>query len=657
MSNVNDSPMVCEDKPIILVRNRRPAGYIAMPANVSRVARFAASEVARYMHRVSGAQIDVRQLPRELLDRNELPHDCIIAMELVSSGERTVESTDTVDDSYQLIARNGKVRLRASSERGLLYASYELLERIGCQWVLPSAMHEYIPQSADVIIPSLSITRKPSYELRTFIEDPKHVIWGDQRWLELHIEDSTAFVDWMGKQRINRFMPHRVVPLVALERILPMMSERGIEREIGGHIIPELLPRELFDTDPDLFRMNEKGERVPDGNLCPSNERALNIVAQNALEMALQSHSPFLHVWGADLVAGGWCHCSRCNAYTPQQQYLRVCEAIARAIREARLTTDVDYIAYHDTLQPDFGRTVNEPLYFLYAPRERCYAHPLDESDCIINQHYYDALKALQEAFNGRGYIFEYYGDALLFGSLMVPLSNVIVRDLRAYHRMGVRSIMCLTFGSFSWWAYGINLYAFARLAWDVDANWDAVEFFTALYQRWGGAVADIYAVVEDAMLPIVEEHDPMRGTIRDATHAEHRLNVIKRALRKLRDASRDAKQLLTEMMRSGDEELSMRWRADVELLRLTRLQLLLLMAMVRARRAKLGERPPIELLSCASADMHAQYRHWRKRALQLLNGFEEALRDDSSPVPLLLRGTWGALGAVNYQRRVVRRV
>jgi hypothetical protein len=47
-----------------------------------------------------------------------------------------------------------------------------------------------------------------------------------------------------------------------------------------------LLPRELFKKDPTLFRMNDKGERTPDANLCVSCKRGLDIVCENALKYA-----------------------------------------------------------------------------------------------------------------------------------------------------------------------------------------------------------------------------------------------------------------------------------------------------------------------------------------------------------------------------------
>jgi hypothetical protein len=64
----------------------------------------------------------------------------------------------------------------------------------------------------------------------------------------------------------------------------------------------ELLPRSLFEKNPELFRMNDKGERSPDSNCCVHSERALEIIAENAVTIAkdLQPTTGRYFYWGDD---------------------------------------------------------------------------------------------------------------------------------------------------------------------------------------------------------------------------------------------------------------------------------------------------------------------------------------------------------------------
>ena len=91
-----------------------------------------------------------------------------------------------------------------------------------------------------------------------------------------------------------------------------------------------------------------------------------------------------------------------------------------------------------------------------------------------MNPRYLESLKRYIDLFDGRGHVFEYYADAILFGGMGFATPSIIVRDLNAYHRMGLRSISCLTFGAFSVLAYPVNLETFARATRSLDIDPDA---------------------------------------------------------------------------------------------------------------------------------------------------------------------------------------
>ncbi|HNT36194.1 MAG TPA: hypothetical protein PKH07_14505, partial [bacterium] len=70
------------------------------------------------------------------------------------------------------------------------------------------------------------------------------------------------------------------------QAILEQCKTIGLEVEYNMHAMGILLPRELFDKEPDLFRMDTDGIRQRDGNLCVHSEKALEIVSQNVVELA-----------------------------------------------------------------------------------------------------------------------------------------------------------------------------------------------------------------------------------------------------------------------------------------------------------------------------------------------------------------------------------
>ena len=63
------------------------------------------------------------------------------------------------------------------------------------------------------------------------------------------------------------------------QEFLEKCKKLGLQVEYELHAMRELLPRNLFEKNPELFRMNEKGDRTPDSNCCVHNERTLQILA------------------------------------------------------------------------------------------------------------------------------------------------------------------------------------------------------------------------------------------------------------------------------------------------------------------------------------------------------------------------------------------
>src|SRR4030095_6746680 len=61
---------------------------------------------------------------------------------------------------------------------------------------------------------------------------------------------------------------------------------QGLEVEYELHAMHDLLPRNQFDSNKTLFRMNEKGERVGDANCCVHSTAALDTIARNAVSIA-----------------------------------------------------------------------------------------------------------------------------------------------------------------------------------------------------------------------------------------------------------------------------------------------------------------------------------------------------------------------------------
>jgi Domain of unknown function (DUF4838) len=368
-------------------------------------------------------------------------------------------------DSFDVSRAAESIVIRAGTERGLIHAASNLLEKLGAKF--PPGVAPLYPRIDAARLARLEPWRvTPAFKRRAFISDIMTWDYTIPDRLDLHLRHDREFIPWMARRGINAFsyIRHAHDTRLKIDEIAPLLREHGIGVEYGGHVLQLLLPRDLFGDHPEYFPADDDGVRAARGNLCVSNPDAVALVRTGALAY-VRDHpeNELLHIWGADVRRGAWCRCAQCRELPPQIQYMEIVNAIAAELAADSKAPPTAYLAYHDTIEPDPGLKPRDNVWFEWAPRERCYSHPIDDSACEINPRYLESLKRYIDIFDGRGHIFEYYADAILFGGLGFATPAVVASDLRAYLRLGLRSISCLTFGAYSVMAYPVNLEAFVR--------------------------------------------------------------------------------------------------------------------------------------------------------------------------------------------------
>lgn len=356
-------------------------------------------------------------------------------------------------------------------------------------------------------------------------------------------------MEWMGRNHFTTIMGHIGIPSGGTysRRAKRELRVRRIRREGGGHIIPSLLPKELFEKYPEYFPANRQGDRTPRGNLCPSNPDALKIASEDALK--LLGGIDVLHCWGEDVRRGAWCNCEKCYKLPPVEQYLRVVNAVADAVQKASPGAKVAYIAYYDTMEPELESRPANNVLLLCAPRTRCYRHTLDDPKCERNRFHLESFCRYREIFKVVE-TFEYYGDCYLYCSASASIPWTIGRDIELYHRLGVTRSGCLMFGGASFLLHPVNEYVFVRKSWDVEADIDTIvrEFCEAMYSE------------PDSMYHYLEELQEAIGYLVETMDWRYRakdfpkLSSAKKALEKLDDLSAE----LGEMVLSNPDDLNL---------------------------------------------------------------------------------------------------
>ena len=286
-----------------------------------------------------------------------------------------------------------------------------------------------------------------------------------ERGILVHPEDLT--LDWierMYRADLNLLGLHPVggpQAHTSLEKAIRKMQDpsflhlideahkRGIKVEFEAHALKWLLPETLFSKHPDWFRMNAKGERFPDFNLCVSSSDALDYIAESASRLAacLNTGSHKYFYWLDDVI-GCFCHCPDCLSLSPSDQQMIVLNAMLKGLRKVDPEAQLCYIAYHDTLNVPRKVIPEAGVFLEYAPIERDHHHPICDANCEKNvreSHMLPDLISFFGAENSR--VLEYWMDNSLFSNWTKPPraffldKEIMKRDLDYYASLGFESV------------------------------------------------------------------------------------------------------------------------------------------------------------------------------------------------------------------------
>lgn len=200
-------------------------------------------------------------------------------------------------------------------------------------------------------------------------------------------------------------------------------ADCGIRVEYEAHVMAWLLPREMFAQQPEWFRMNEKGERTADFNLCASNPDALDYVAERTAELAkqLETGADKYYYW-LDDVTGCSCHCPECRKLSPSDQQLKIVNAMLGGLKTYKKNAKLCYLAYHDALDVPRKIEPSDGVFLEYAPIQRDHHRPISDPDCAQNAAEVAPLKELIRFFGAKdARVLDYWMDNSLFSNWTKP--------------------------------------------------------------------------------------------------------------------------------------------------------------------------------------------------------------------------------------------
>lgn len=229
-----------------------------------------------------------------------------------------------------------------------------------------------------------------------------------------------------------------------------------LEVEFELHAMSDLLPRKLFDQDPQMFPMDEQGRRIRDYNVCVHSRAAVDVVCENVERFSriLQPRSRRHFYWIDDYKP--MCRCRQCRSFSDSDQALILENEMLKRLQKHDPAATLAHLSYHSTLQPPAQVTPLQGMFLEFAPMRRRFDVPLSRRDARLlpkdplHGEQLDWLDGNLDVFGSAGaQVLEYWIDESLFARrspgkkpAKIPWSPaVFLDDLNTYGSRGIRHV------------------------------------------------------------------------------------------------------------------------------------------------------------------------------------------------------------------------
>lgn len=366
---------------------------------------------------------------------------------------------DGKDDGFKVECKNGNLYLTGESERGLLYAVYDVLERfIGWRFFAGEMTFKGVETGKymDKVEKLFSPEKEEMQEGESYEENPV-ILFRD------FFGHAGMSEDWCAKNRING-------DIWMLKNMPSHMG--GAERfaSQGGHSFDELLPEgRYYEKHPEYYAL-VKGKRMAgwNGQPCMTNDEVVLEMSENA--KAIMRRKPtarYISVSQND--NNNFCTCEKCVELEKEigkgGVLFRFVNKIAKNIEEEFPKVKVHTYAYDAT-----ARTSKEPLRKNVLPQyclQYCHRHTLNDPTCKGNVGVAKRIKALsdkcEEIFiydyrSSEAHILQFMPDLYQFRENMKFLADHKVTGIYAETDIFCQNSPCME---------ELRGYVTAKLMWD----------------------------------------------------------------------------------------------------------------------------------------------------------------------------------------------
>lgn len=483
---------------MLLAEGGQSLTSIVIDPEATKVEKFAAEEMQRYLTMITGGSFAVRRCAT-------LPAGPVVVVARATSAlGRMTCPTGRPDEpeSYLVAVSSEQIRLIGADDRGTLYAVYSFLEEdCGVFWLAPSTGQEVVPNRPTLALPEMSRRGRPAWPIRMLAPMSKTTD---------NVDVFTQYIDFGAKLRLNRFLlfaghfgrGRAPEPWDEVRtELLPEFEKRGIELDIGHHCWSFFVDANTYYAEhPEWFSLVD-GMRVPDRQLCLAAEGVLEQFEKN-VRAYLRSH-PEIRVLSLFPNDGGraFCECEYCQRFEQEEAALAVVNRIALALQSefpqvqfAHLT----YNAWSDMAPARIEPAPNVILYF--GAWQHCLAHGFYSPHCTLNRPLRVALEGWRRTWPNEIVIYDFYTSTNHSTNALLPYVYSMAENARELRARGFEGFQTTWTQVQNWFTYALNLWLFGKLTWNPERDGEALldEWVSAAYPHTGKDIIRIYRALAD---------------------------------------------------------------------------------------------------------------------------------------------------------------
>lgn len=349
---------------LVLVSGGGTDYRVVISENASSCERKAADVLCDYFSRISSVS------PEIVTDTTPSGEKEIVIGVTSRDGEAEIDRSEYGDDGVRIVTVGDKLFLTGGAQSGAIYSVYTFLEDyLGCRWFTETLT--VTPESDEISVPAdIDYTYVPCFRLR------------QTYWLF-----STMYSDYCSAHKLHGIMAY--VP--------DELGGCGAKYAVNSvHTLQWIVTRDMFETHPEYFGCDEKGNRSSNRQPCLMNDDVLDL----AVKWAENFFSQYGNICSISQNDGqSFCQCDKCTAFKKAHGgndsacMIDFVNRVAAKVREKYPDARLETLAYQDSLTPPENLEIADGIVIRMCPINGCVLHGLDDPKCSKNKTFNEALK------------------------------------------------------------------------------------------------------------------------------------------------------------------------------------------------------------------------------------------------------------------------